>query len=287
MNATRGQAALTVAALLFHGSEHLHALTPLVTRLANDSVLAVRVCAAQAVLALMKHDPQIALDTTEQLLNHQDANAYNASTTQRLLINILVREPSRFAAHLARALQGPGDTAELAGQSWAVATIQGCLTPDLPNSTDELNALARRGAASVFADNIDHYPHLVPLFNDDDADVRKNASQGMRQVFDLFPAQADELVRAFLDGKAFPDHLEHLAFALYDHAGPFPLSLLMPANASFSTRAGSSATSEPIVRRTATTWSRQSSASIGKAGRPNGSVAWTSSTGSRKQVPTG
>ncbi|MFE9404757.1 hypothetical protein ACFYNY_23810 [Streptomyces sp. NPDC006530] len=222
MNATRGQAALTVAALLFHGSEHLHALTPLVTRLANNSVLAVRVCAAQAVLALMKHDPQIALDTTEQLLNHQDANVYNASTTQRLLINTLVREPSRFAAHLARALQGPGDTAELAGQSWAVATIQGCLTPDLPNSTDELNALARRGAASVFADNIDHYPHLVPLFNDDDADVRKNASQGMRQVFDLFPAQADELVRAFLDGKAFPDHLEHLAFALYDHAGPLP-----------------------------------------------------------------
>ncbi|MGW3106695.1 hypothetical protein [Streptomyces sp. NPDC001100] len=222
MNATRGQAALAVAALLFHGSEHLHALTPLVTRLADDPVLAVRVCAAQAVLALMKHDPQIALDTTEQLLNHQDANVYNASTTQRLLINTLVRESSRFAAHLARALQGPGDTAELAGQSWAVATIHGCLTPDLPNSTHELNALARRGAAAVFADNIDHYPHLVPLFNDDDTDVRKNASQGMRQAFDLLPAQADELVRAFLDSDAFPDHLEHLAFALYDHTGPLP-----------------------------------------------------------------
>jgi hypothetical protein len=222
MNATRGQAALTVAALLFHDSEHLHALTPLVTRLANDPVLAVRVCAAQAVLALMKHDPQIALDTTEQLLNHPDTNVYNASTTQRLLINTLVRESSRFAAHLARALQGPGDTAELAGQSWAVATIQGCLTPDLPNSTHELNALARRGAAAVFANNIDHYPHLVPLFNDDDTDVRKNASQGMRQAFDLLPAQADELVSAFLDSDAFLDHLEHLAFALYDHTGPLP-----------------------------------------------------------------
>jgi hypothetical protein len=222
MNATRGQAALTVAALLFHGSEHLHALTPLVTRLANDPVLAVRVCAAQAALALMHHDPQIALDTTEQLLNHQDTNVYNATTTQRLLINTLVREPSRFAAHLARALQGPGDTADLTGQSWAVATIQGCLTPDLPNSTHELNALARRGAAAVFANNIDHYPHLVPLFNDNDTDVRKNASQGMRQAFDLLSAQADELVSAFLDSDAFPDHLEHLAFALYDHTGPLP-----------------------------------------------------------------
>ncbi|MFE6766647.1 hypothetical protein [Streptomyces sp. NPDC057689] len=222
MNATRGQAALTVATLLSHGSEHLHALTPLVTRLANDPVLAVRVCAAQAVLALMKHDPQIALDTAEQLLNHQDANVYNASTTQRLLLNTLVREPSRFAAHLARALLEPGDAAELAGQSWAVATIQGCLTSELPNSTHELNALARRGAAAVFANNIDHYPHLVPLFTDDDIDVRKNASQGMRQAFNLLPAQADELVSAFLDSDAFPDHLEHLAFALYDHTGPLP-----------------------------------------------------------------
>ncbi|WP_455356942.1 hypothetical protein [Streptomyces sp. SYSU K217416] len=222
MNATRGQAALTVAALLFHGSQHLHVLTPLVTRLANDHVLAVRVCAAEAVLALMNHDPQTALDTAEQLLNHQDANVYNASTTQRLLISTLVREPLRFAAHLARALQGPGGTAELAGQSWAVAAIQGCLTPDLPRTTHELNVIARRGAAAVFANNVDHYPHLVPLFNDGDAEVRKNASLAMRQVFDLFPAQADELIKAFLGSQAFPDHLEHLAFALYEHTGPLP-----------------------------------------------------------------
>jgi hypothetical protein len=44
----------------------------------------------------------------------------------------------------------------------------------------------------------------------------------MRQVFELLPAQADELVRALLDSKAFPDHLEQLTFALYDHAGPLP-----------------------------------------------------------------
>jgi hypothetical protein len=62
MNATRGQAALTVA-LPFHDSQHLHVLTPLITRLANDPVLAV----------------------------------HNAPTTQQLLIHALVRNPSRFA----------------------------------------------------------------------------------------------------------------------------------------------------------------------------------------------
>ncbi|MFD3328702.1 hypothetical protein [Streptomyces sp. NPDC058701] len=222
MNATRGQAALTVAALLFHDSQHLHVLTPLVTRLANDPVLAVRVCAAEAVLALMKHDPQAALDVAEQLLTHQDTNVHNAPTTQQLLIHALVCDSSRFAPHLGRALQGPEGTAELAGQTWAVAAIQGRLAAGIPKAVQELGDTARRGAAVVFARNVDHYPHLIPLFGDDDAEVRKNASLAMRYAFDLPPAQAEELVRAFLDSRAFADHLEHLVFALHDHTGPLP-----------------------------------------------------------------
>jgi hypothetical protein len=197
-------------------------LTPLVTRLANDPVLAVRVCAAEAVLALMNQDPQKALDVAEQLLKHQDANVYNAPTSRQLLIHALVRAASRFASHLKRALHGPEGTAEIAGQVWAVAAIQGCLAPGLPSTVQALSDTARRSAAAVFADNVDHYAHLVPLFSDDDPEVRKNSSLGMRQAFGLLPAQADELVRAFLDSTAFPDHLEQLAFALDDHTGALP-----------------------------------------------------------------
>lgn len=222
MNATRGQAALTVAALLFHDSQHLHLLTPLVTRLADDPVLAVRACAAEGVRALMHHNPQTALDTAEQLLTHQDANVHNAPTTQQVLIHALARDSSRFAPHLSRALEGPEGTAELAGETWAVSAIQGCLSAGLPDTAQGLNETARRGAATVFAHNIDHYPHLIPLLYDDDPEVRKNASLAMRQAFDLPAAQADELVRAFLSSQAFPDHLEHLVFALDDHTGPLP-----------------------------------------------------------------
>ncbi|MEU6845482.1 hypothetical protein ABZ930_26740 [Streptomyces sp. NPDC046716] len=222
MNVTRGQAALTVAALLFHDNQQLQELTTLVNRLANDQMLAVRACAAEAVLALMNHDQQTALDTAEILLDHQDVNVHNAPTTQRLLISALIRDPARFASHLARALTATGATAELAGQTWAVSAIQGSLTPDLPQTASELNAPARRGAAAVLAANISHYPHLVPLFDDTDAEVRENASQAMRQVFDLFPAQADELIQDFLGSKAFSDHLEHLVWALHGHSGPLP-----------------------------------------------------------------
>ncbi|MGW0858143.1 hypothetical protein [Streptomyces sp. NPDC002690] len=223
VNSIRGQAALTVAAMLFHDSQHRRVLTPLVTRLANDPALAVRVCAAEAVLALMKHDPQAALDVADQLLTHQDVNVHNAPTTQKLLIHSLVRYSVRFTPHLCNALGGPGGgVVELAGQTWAVAAIQGCLAVGVPQTVEELDDAARRGAAAVLARSVDHCLHLVPLFDDDDAEVRKNASLGVRRAFDLLSARVDEFVIAFLNSRAFADHLEHLVFALHDHAGPLP-----------------------------------------------------------------
>lgn len=39
---------------------------------------------------------------------------------------------------------------------------------------------------------------------------------------DLLPAPSEELVSAFLGSRAFPDHLEHLAFALNDYTGSLP-----------------------------------------------------------------
>lgn len=226
LNSTRGQAALTCAALLFHDAHHVPELRPLILRLATDPTLAVRVCAAEAVRALMNHDPQTALDTADQLMTHQDRNVHNAHTTERLLIHALARDPSRFAPHLRDALDAPQQIAELAGQTWAVAALQGNLTPDLPATVLQLNTAARRGAATIFAGNPEHYTRLLPLFEDDDQDVRKNASAVMRHAFDLLPSQASELVQAFVASEAFADNLGHLAFALHDPTGPLPPAAL-------------------------------------------------------------
>ncbi|MGW3557974.1 hypothetical protein ACWDNT_11485 [Streptomyces sp. NPDC000963] len=226
LNATRGQAAITCATLLFHDAHHLPELRPLILRLATDPVLAVRVCAAEAVRALMNHDPQTALDAAEQLMTHQDFNVHNAQTTQRLLIGALARDPARFAPRLEAALHGPQQTRELAGQTWAVVTLQGNATPDLPISVLQLDTAARRGAATIFAGNPDHYTRLLPLLDDDDEEVRNNASVVMRHAFDLLPSQADELVQAFTASKASPDNLGELALALHHPTGPLPPAAL-------------------------------------------------------------
>ncbi|WP_432017375.1 hypothetical protein [Streptomyces hydrogenans] len=220
LNATRGQAAITCATLLFHGARHLSELRPLILRLATDPVLAVRVCAAEAVRALMNHDPQTALDAADQLMTHQDLNVHNAHTTQRLLIGALARDPGRFAPHLDAALHGPRQTRELAGQTWAVVTLQGNATLDLPATVLQLDTAARRGAATIFAGNPDHYTRLLPLLDDDDEEVRNNASVVMRHAFDLLPSQADELVQTFTASKASPGNMEELALALHHPTGP-------------------------------------------------------------------
>ncbi|WP_338498337.1 hypothetical protein [Streptomyces sp. SJL17-4] len=115
---------------------------------------------------------------------------------------------------------------ELAGQIWAVATLQGIATPGLPTTVLQLGPMARRGAATIFADNPDHYPRLLPLLDDEDEEVRNNASAVMRHAFDLLPSQADELVQAFIASKASPGNLGELAFALHDPTGALPLAAL-------------------------------------------------------------
>ncbi|MFE2565948.1 hypothetical protein [Streptomyces mirabilis] len=53
--------------------------------------------------------------------------------------------------------------------------------------------------------------------------LRASSKGADPQVLSIaLPAQADELIKAFLDSQAFPDHLEHLVFSLYDHTGPVP-----------------------------------------------------------------
>ena len=56
LNSTRGQAALSAASLLFRSADHVDALVPTVDALTQDDTVAVRVCAAEAVTALLNHD---------------------------------------------------------------------------------------------------------------------------------------------------------------------------------------------------------------------------------------
>lgn len=222
MNSIRGQAALALAALLRHQGRYQSFLTEHAVRLAEDSLVAVRVCAAEAVRALMDQTADLALNAADRLLAHPNVAIHSASTTQRLLIKALSHASDRFAPHLKRALSAKGTAAELAGQTWAVALLNDWSPPDIPTAPQDLSAPARRGAAAVLAQHPERSPFLTELFNDPDEETRANASQALRYVFSLSTEQADDLIHAFLDSSAFSTNSEHLSFALYEHTGVLP-----------------------------------------------------------------
>lgn len=226
LNCTRGCAALATASVLFKGPEHVGRLLPVVERLATDVNMAVRTCAAEAVVALLNHDNDRALEVAEALFD-APIDVLDARTTERLLTYCVLRAPERFATHLERAIAGPDVVAERAGHVWAIAEYRGTIVGPVPDEVGALPARGRVGAAKVLAENVaDSAAALAHLFDDPDPDVRAAASRGMRHIDEVAPDALDELIDSFVRSAAFRDNLEHLIDALEKLGSRLPASAL-------------------------------------------------------------
>ncbi|MEN3312549.1 MAG: hypothetical protein V7645_1878 [Actinomycetota bacterium] len=177
LNCTRGRAALAAASVLYKGDDHLEALLPVVERLATDRTMAVRTCAAEAILPLLNHASDQALDLAAKLLD-SPVDVFDARTTERLLTHCVLRRPAQFAVHLQRAIEGPDAVAERGGHVWAVADYRGSIVPPVSEVVSALPPRARKGAATVLAENIaDSADALAVLFDDPDEEVRAAAAR--------------------------------------------------------------------------------------------------------------
>jgi len=226
LNCSRGGAALAAASVLFKSNDHLTALLPVVERLATDPTMAVRTCAADAVLALLNHESDLALDLAAKLLD-SPLDVLDARTTERLLIHCVLRRPEQFAGYLQQAIEGPDAVAERAGRVWAVADYRGSVLPPVPEVVSALAPSARRGAATVLAENVaDSADALGALFDDPDEQVRAAAARGMRRVSQVDAEALDRLVEAFMRSAAFAEHMDYLIDALADFDTWLPTSAL-------------------------------------------------------------
>ncbi|MEU0527864.1 hypothetical protein [Streptomyces niveus] len=212
---TRGEAALAIGSLLRATDAIVQQLLPMLSRLAQDLIMAVRACAAEAVTALMHHAPEAALELTDALFTGVPVDSHEARTSHILLTQALLRDTERFAPELNRALVGPELAARHAGVSWAVLAMRGRLIPCLPTNSAVLTLAARRGAAEAAANDPTHRASLLPeMFHDGDATVRKAAAHSTLNVASLPPGIADDLIGSFLSRSAFFEHPETLARGL-------------------------------------------------------------------------
>lgn len=214
VDSTRGQAALAAASVLFAGTDHVDTLTPVVASLAVDSNTGVRACAAESVVALLKHDTDIALDLAERLLD-VPTDVYDAPTIERLLTYCLLRAPKRFAPHLKRALDGSHAVAVRAGRSWAVVRYRAKLDQSVTAEVSALPTPARIGVAEVWARNIAECAREIgDLFDDPDTKVRETAAGGFRNLSDLAADDLEPLIQRFNNSAAFADQMDVLIGAL-------------------------------------------------------------------------
>ena len=214
LNSTRGQAALAASSVLFSGPDHVDALLPVVEALSEDDVLAVRVCASEAILALLKHAPEHALDLAERLFDAH-LGVLDADTTERLLGHAICRDSERFVHVLAEGLDGPADVATRAGRIWALARLQGWLPSGLVADFRSLPSAARVGAADVIVSNVaDCLDDLSEVFDDDDPAVRSQSWHAMQQLDEIAVSDLDPLIDAFMSSAAFPEQMRSLIDAL-------------------------------------------------------------------------
>ncbi|MFJ2862591.1 hypothetical protein [Kitasatospora sp. NPDC087314] len=227
INTSRGHAVWTAGALLSQSDQHLSALTQIVQRLSSDPSPAVRACAALAVHVLHKHDPNTALDLADELLADPTANLYSAYTVRDLLVLALQQDVARFSHYLSEALQLPADAGSNAGQIWAILAIWEVLTPELPQTVQELSEPARSGAAQIFAQYPGRsLPWLPCLFDDADATVRESASRATANIDQLNGTALNDFVKAFTHSTAFPKNSKNLLITLNRQTTRLPQSAL-------------------------------------------------------------
>ena len=226
LNSTRGQAALAVASILFKGADHVDTLRPVVEVLATDCILAVRVCAAEAVLALLTHRPTHALDLAERLFD-APIEILNADTSERLLAHALMRDPGRFTHVLAEALTGPDEVARRAGFIWVQARWRGVALPGVVSDLRLLPTAARRGAAQAFASNAaDSVDELQCLLDEDDPDIRVHVARAIRSLDELALPDQEALIDALVSSPTFPNQMGNLIHALQRTASTLPANTI-------------------------------------------------------------
>ncbi len=210
-NCVRGRAARAIEALMFGHYGRVALLVPVVRRMADDPSIAVRTCVIDALCPLLDHDRDEAVQLLKKVCSLSDILLgttpfaefvrYASSTHYPELRDLLT---TGLKSHL--------DTAV------SVAAKQTCLAAFVDATAKADAASVRRGselervaAAEVYAFNVNDaevgrecQSYLNDMFNDQTATVREQAAACFSHVAGQELASLEELIKGYLESRAFP-----------------------------------------------------------------------------------
>ena len=214
INSVRGSVAGTIARLLAQDESYLSFFEPHLKLMVNDPSDATRACVAEALLGVLRHNRDLAVELFVELC---DAD-------ERLLATPHIEEFLKYAVPTHFHQLEPVLARMLESESEAVATAGACWTCYASLTVEEALPLARRcasgykaqrlGTAKVYAANLKLSAHrsvseemLGNLFSDSEAEVRHEAARCFYGFEGRELREYERLIEEYILSPAFePEH---------------------------------------------------------------------------------
>jgi hypothetical protein len=229
INSVRGSAAEAMAKLIFADRNRVTYLLPSIERMVRDPSIAVRCCVADTLIAVLKHDRELAIRLFTQLCDSEDV-LLKTHYVDRFLFYALQTHFEKLRPLVERMINS------LEPEVATVGARQACLASLF---VEEARPLAERcisgteaqqmGASEVCAANLRTASFrsvceevLIALFNSPYEKVRSEAGTCFHGFEGKDLGAYEELVNAFVQSPAFASHYFHLIYALDQTTAKLP-----------------------------------------------------------------
>jgi len=224
INTTRGSAAEDIGYLLHADADRVPFFIPYLEKMVADPTVTVRSAAAHALLGLFAHEEEFAIDLFLRLCGIQNDVLLASQHVDKFLYHGNMKHFAQLRAIVERMLNSAMAVVREAGARHAcLAQFSAAEAVELAAGCVAGDEAQRKGAASVaqanvFTDKCREFCEsaLVSFFNDSSEDVRDSASRCFIRAKGQDLEGAQDLIRAFLDSRSFPDHGEFLVMGLKD-----------------------------------------------------------------------
>ena len=234
LNSVRGAATLSVAELISKNPEHFSFFTPYLEKMVNDSSAAVRGFVAEALVSVLNHDRDLAIDLFIELCDTDD-ELLATRHVGRFLGSAIRTHFTHLEPVVRRMMDSHDETVATSGAR--LACFASLIAPEAQQLASSCIAGAkphRLGAAGIYALNLKISKHkticvekLIKLFSDPDSEVRRAAA---RRFFDFEGRELgnyQDLMKEFILSPAFESECDPLFWALEESSADMNGVILM------------------------------------------------------------
>ena len=257
INSVRGSAAETIARLLVQDERYLTFFEPDLKSMVRDPSDAVRACVAEALLGVLRHNRDLAVELFAELCD-ADERLLATRPFENFLKYAVPTHFTELESLLARMMKSEDETVATAGALWACyasLTVEEALP--LATRCPSGPKPQRLGVAEVYAANLRLSAHrsvseeiLEKLFFDSEAEVRHEAARCFYGFEGRELREYESLIVEYIRSPAFEPEYNPLFDALEKTTANMPEVVLMACERVFElAAAGTSSTIAKLIVR--------------------------------------